>query len=77
MKYVKYNNFPKLRRAYGSAAEMADAILHSESYIHQRLNGRFEFTYKEKKRLLECIGKTEADIPEYFPDYSEKERETA
>lgn len=73
MKFIKYDNFAKLRREYGTAEEMADVIFRSPSYIYQRLNGTHSFTYREKVALLEHIGKNKEDIPEYF----ETERKTA
>lgn len=72
MKYIKYDNFCKLRREYETAEEMADVIFRSPAYIYQRLNGRHSFTYREKVALLEHIGKTAADIPEYFTIEDEK-----
>lgn len=68
MHYVKYANFPKLRREYRNAKEMADVIFRSEQYIYQRMNGKRSFTYREKVALLNHIGKTAEDIPEYFPE---------
>lgn len=76
MKFVIYNNYAKLRREYGTAEEMAEVIFKHKGYIYQRLNGKRAFTYKEKKALVEHIGKTEADIPEYFPEFT-TERKTA
>lgn len=73
MKYVKYSTYPKLRRAYSSAEEMGETIFKSSQYIYQRMNGKREFTHREKVALLEHIGKTAEDIPEFFPE----RRETA
>ena len=68
MKFTKNDSFPRLRREYGTAQEMADVIFKQPGYIYNRLNGKRTFTYKEKVALLQHIGKTAADIPAYFPE---------
>lgn len=71
MKSVKYFNYPKLRREYASSAEMGEVINRKNNYMSDRLTGKKPFTFLEKKLLLEHIGKTAADIPEYFPEGTE------
>lgn len=68
MKFTKYDSFPKLRREYETAEEMANVIFKGVGYIYSRLNGQRAFTYREKVALLQHIGKGPDDIPEYFPE---------
>ena len=47
---------------------MAEVIFRTPAYIYQRMNGKRTFTHREKVALLKAIGRTEDDIPAFFPE---------
>lgn len=74
MKHVKLQTFHKLRQEFSTAQEMGAVIFKSDQYIYQRMNGNRTFTHREKVALLNYIGKTEAEIAEYFPEADERKK---
>lgn len=68
MKAVTYGTYSRLRSEYTNAVEMAEVIFRTPAYIYQRMNGKRTFTHREKVALLKAIGRTEDDIPAFFPE---------
>lgn len=68
MRSNKFSSYPRLRREYSNAQEMADVILKSPGYIYSRMNGSKNFTHREKLAFMKDLGKSPADISLYFPD---------
>lgn len=68
MKAVKHGTYSRLRSEYTNAYEMAEVIFKTPSYIYQRMNGKRSFTHREKVALLKAIGRSEEDIPAFFPE---------
>ncbi len=61
----RLNFFPNIRSDYNTAQEVGDVINKSRDYVLKRLNGKFDFTYREKCMLAREVGLTEADAREY------------
>lgn len=68
MRANKFSSYPRLRREYQNAQEMADVILKSPGYIYARMNGSRNFTHREKIAFLKDLGRSEADLSLYFPE---------
>jgi len=68
MKAVTFSSYPRLRREYTNAYEMAEVIFKSPAYIYQRMNGKRTFTHREKVALLAHIGRGPEEIPQFFPE---------
>lgn len=64
----KYELFPMLCSAYKTEVELEEAINRSHAYISTRLNGKGEFTQREKKLTLEHLRIPIEEMKDYFPD---------
>ena len=47
--------YPRIRRGFGSVRELSEVINRSESYCKKRLNGKEEFTQKEKNLIASYL----------------------
>lgn len=52
MKPRKYSGCPALRREFKNIAEISEVINRGPNYIIDRLNGKKQFTDREKRMLL-------------------------
>lgn len=57
--------YPEVRKDYGSTAEIADVINKSISYVALRLNGKHDFTYRERVMLTKAVGRPETEANTY------------
>lgn len=48
--------YPLIRRSFGSIEELSNVINRSASYCKSRLNGKKEFTVRERKMIADYIG---------------------
>jgi len=69
----KMELFPKLCRAFESEDELGEAINKCRTYISQRLNGKAEFTFRDKKLALAYIHEPIEQMSRYFPEREEGE----
>lgn len=51
----RLNYYPLVRRSFGTIKELGEVINRSESYCKQRLNGKFEFTFRERKLIADYL----------------------
>lgn len=69
--YKSFPAYPELYRYYSSMTDLADVINRSKSYVNNCLNGRSEFTDREKRIIVADMGKGPEAITEIFGNVPE------
>lgn len=62
----KFGFYPNVRKEFANTMELAEIINRSFDYVNLRLSGKSEFTHREKKIIVEYLGKHDSDIEEVF-----------
>ena len=68
MKSLTSTLYPRLRRSFANANEIANVINRSRTYAALRMAGKGEFTHHEKIMVLEYLGEPRERIRDYFPE---------
>lgn len=61
-----YHYYPNVRRNFQNAGEIADIINRSVAYVGARLTGKKEFTARDKRMILEYMGKPVTEMDNFF-----------
>lgn len=71
MKSYKYFCYPMLRRSYGTLEELGRVINRGTAAMQKRMNGKIEFTNREKELILKDLGEeiTAENKRKYFSDW--------
>ena len=63
--YKTFPTFPELHRHYASYEDLGAVINRSKSYVNNCLNGRREFTEREKKMIAADM---QMEVEDLFPE---------
>lgn len=61
----RLNYYPEIRRDFATADEVADVLNRSRAYVWTRLNGKKDFTYRERVMLATAVGRPETEANDY------------
>lgn len=56
--------YPVLRREFENSQEICDVINKSPSYVLTRLNGKNDFSHRDKVLIVKYLGKDESQLEE-------------
>ena len=57
MRQVKSKKYPLLREEFSTYEEVAQVLGKSRTYVCNRMNGELSFTYQDKVKIAEHIGR--------------------